>query len=131
MLPNEKNIGDHHEPNEDQSVNDETSDHEVQTSEPYPSDSIKGLESNATDSRPSIDVSLSGGESSGQDEYVFVIKCYGGGGEVCRGKWGLLVAESGESGGWEEELERRSSIRLELNLQTERNPEKKLDRGSD
>ncbi|GKD95888.1 hypothetical protein Tco_1379785, partial [Tanacetum coccineum] len=28
-------------------------------------------------------------------------------------------------------LERRSSIRLELNLQTERNPEKKLDRGSD
>ncbi|GJX83326.1 potassium transporter 11 [Tanacetum coccineum] len=29
------------------------------------------------------------------------------------------------------QLERRSSIRLELNLQTERNPEKKLDRGSD
>ncbi|GJV35424.1 transposase, Ptta/En/Spm [Tanacetum coccineum] len=33
--------------------------------------------------------------------------------------------------GNEDGLERRSSIRLELNLQTERNPEKKLDRGSD
>ncbi|GJW57348.1 hypothetical protein Tco_0104079, partial [Tanacetum coccineum] len=99
-----KNTGDHHEPNEDQSVNDETSDHEVQTSEPYPSDSIEGLESNATNSRPSLIVSLSGGESSGQDEYVCVIKRYGGDVEVCRGKWGLLVAESGESDGWEEEV---------------------------
>ncbi|GKD16904.1 UPF0496 protein-like protein [Tanacetum coccineum] len=27
-----------------------------------------------------------------------------GGGRVCRGKWGPLVAESGEGGGWEEEV---------------------------
>ncbi|GJW85720.1 cell division cycle 20.2, cofactor of APC complex-like protein [Tanacetum coccineum] len=27
-----------------------------------------------------------------------------GGGGVWRGKWGLLVAKSGESGGWEEEI---------------------------
>ncbi|GKC41698.1 pentatricopeptide repeat-containing protein [Tanacetum coccineum] len=36
--------------------------------------------------------------------YVFVIKRYGGGGGVWRGKWGSLVAESGEGGGWEEEV---------------------------
>ncbi|GJV70167.1 hypothetical protein Tco_1485676 [Tanacetum coccineum] len=28
----------------------------------------------------------------------------GGGGRVWRGKWGSLVAESGEGGGWEEEV---------------------------
>ncbi|GJV97829.1 hypothetical protein Tco_1549406 [Tanacetum coccineum] len=28
----------------------------------------------------------------------------GGGGRVWRGKWGPLVAESGEGGGWEEEV---------------------------
>ncbi|GJV76219.1 G2/mitotic-specific cyclin S13-7-like protein [Tanacetum coccineum] len=41
---------------------------DVRTTEPYPSDSIEGLETNATDSRPSPIVSLSGGESSSQDE---------------------------------------------------------------
>ncbi|GKD44468.1 hypothetical protein Tco_1269113 [Tanacetum coccineum] len=34
----------------------------------------------------------------------FVIKRYGGGRRVWRGKWGPLVAESGEGGGWEEEV---------------------------
>ncbi|GJW96311.1 pentatricopeptide repeat-containing protein [Tanacetum coccineum] len=28
----------------------------------------------------------------------------GGGGRVCRGKWGPLVAESGKGAGWEEEV---------------------------
>ncbi|GKC02966.1 pentatricopeptide repeat-containing protein [Tanacetum coccineum] len=28
----------------------------------------------------------------------------GGGGRVCRGKWGPLVAESGKDAGWEEEV---------------------------
>ncbi|GKE22387.1 hypothetical protein Tco_1433899 [Tanacetum coccineum] len=55
----------HGDSNEDQSVNDETTDHEVQMTEPYLSDSIEGLETNATDSRPNPIVSLSGEESSG------------------------------------------------------------------
>ncbi|GJX02542.1 hypothetical protein Tco_0186455 [Tanacetum coccineum] len=36
-----------------------------------------------------------------------------GGGGVWRGKWGLLVTERGEGGGWEEEIQKRSESGME------------------